>query len=117
LLAVAVGVNSASLKLIEALPLGYRPPRTSKTHISEFLLGREAIEKHQGHSMHVFLLNIPRLEFAALIPKDDFLTFCLLGRADWSSLSHVRFNAIGLPARACSAWCCWNRDNPEANGV
>lgn len=29
--------------------------------------------------MHVFLLDIPRLEFAALIPKGDFVTLCLLG--------------------------------------
>ncbi len=29
--------------------------------------------------MHVFLLNIPRLEFAAAIPKGDYVTVCLLG--------------------------------------
>jgi flavin-dependent dehydrogenase len=29
--------------------------------------------------MHVFLLDIPRLEFAALIPKGDYATLCLLG--------------------------------------
>lgn len=29
--------------------------------------------------MHVFLLDIPRLEFAALIPKGEFVTLCLLG--------------------------------------
>ena len=29
--------------------------------------------------MHVFLLNIPRLEFAAMIPKGDYVTLCLLG--------------------------------------
>jgi CRP-like cAMP-binding protein len=29
--------------------------------------------------MHVFLLDLPRLEFAALIPKNDFVTVCLLG--------------------------------------
>jgi len=32
-----------------------------------------------GSSMHVFLLNLPRLDFAALIPKGDFVTLCLLG--------------------------------------
>ncbi len=30
--------------------------------------------------MHIFLLNIPRLEFAAIIPKGDYATVCLLGR-------------------------------------
>jgi flavin-dependent dehydrogenase len=29
--------------------------------------------------MHVFLLDIPRLEFAALIPKGDYVTLVLLG--------------------------------------
>jgi hypothetical protein len=29
--------------------------------------------------MHVFLLNIPRLEFAAFIPKGDIVTMCMLG--------------------------------------
>jgi flavin-dependent dehydrogenase len=29
--------------------------------------------------MHVFLLDIPRLEFAALIPKGDYVTLALLG--------------------------------------
>jgi len=29
--------------------------------------------------MHVFLLDIPRLEFAAIIPKGDYATVCLLG--------------------------------------
>jgi hypothetical protein len=30
--------------------------------------------------MHVFLLNLPRLEFAALIPKGEYVTLVLLGR-------------------------------------
>jgi flavin-dependent dehydrogenase len=29
--------------------------------------------------MHVFLLDIPRLEFAAIIPKGDYVSVCLLG--------------------------------------
>ncbi len=32
-----------------------------------------------GSSMHVFLLNLPRLEFAAIIPKGEYATLCLLG--------------------------------------
>ena len=38
------------------------------------------MQKTFGQAMHVFLLNLPRLEFAALIPKGDYLTFCMLGR-------------------------------------
>jgi len=80
LLVPAVGVNTATLKLFEALGLSYKPPRTTRTYICEFCLGQETVEKYLGNSMHVFLLNIPRLEFAAIIPKGDYVTMCLLGR-------------------------------------
>ena len=79
LLAVAVGVNSTTLKLFEGPTLAYRPPRMTKTHIREYRLSREMIDEYLGDSMHVFLLNIPRLDFAALIPKGDYVTVCLLG--------------------------------------
>jgi len=79
LLAVAVGVNSPSLKLFEAMGLPYRPPRSTKTYICEYYLGREVIARYLGSSMHVFLLNIPNLEFAALVPKGEYVTFCMLG--------------------------------------
>jgi len=80
LLAVAVGVNTGTLKIFENLSIDYQSPRTTGTYISEFFLGEEVVEKHLGTSMHVFLLNIPRLEFAALIPKGDYVSLCLLGR-------------------------------------
>lgn len=79
LLAAATGVNTTTLKLFEGLALRYRQPRTTKTYISEFCLGEEVVKKHLGSSMHVFLLKIPRLEFAAIIPKGDYVTVCLLG--------------------------------------
>jgi len=80
LLVVAVGVNSKVLGLFDGAVARYKPPRTRKTYICEFNLGRDAVEHLFGSSMHVFLLNLPRLEFAALIPKGDFATLCLLGR-------------------------------------
>jgi len=79
LLVAAVGVNTASTKLFEGLGLKYRPPRTTTTHIREFCLGRQELDR-LGNSIHIFLLNLPRLEFAALIPKDEYLTLCLLGQ-------------------------------------
>ena len=80
LLAVAVGVNTGILKAFENLSIEYTPPRTTGTYICEFFLGEELIEKHLGTSMHVFLLNLPRLEFAAIIPKGEYVSVCLLGR-------------------------------------
>jgi len=79
LLVVAVGVNSTLLKVFEGLGLGYERPRVTKTLILEYLLGEEIIGRSLGSSMHVFLVNVPRLEFAAIIPKGDYVTMCLLG--------------------------------------
>jgi flavin-dependent dehydrogenase len=79
LLVGAVGVNSPALKLFENTGVPYRPPAISKTYICEFCFGRDLIRREMGYSMHVFLLNIPRLEFAALIPKGDYVTLCMLG--------------------------------------
>lgn len=79
LLVVATGVNSSALKLFEKMGIGYEAPKTTKTFIREYFLGEELIGKTIGSSMHVFLLNIPRLEFAAIIPKGDYATVCMLG--------------------------------------
>jgi flavin-dependent dehydrogenase len=86
LLAVAVGVNSGTLKLFQGLGLNYQLPRTTKTFIREYYLGEETVAKYVGSSMHVFLLNIARLEFAALVPKGDYVSLCLLGEDIDSSL-------------------------------
>jgi flavin-dependent dehydrogenase len=79
LLAAAVGVNSPALKLFQGMDLGYDAPEAVKTFISEYYFGEEVISSTLGSSMHVFLLNIPRLEFAAIVPKGDYASICLLG--------------------------------------
>jgi flavin-dependent dehydrogenase len=79
LLAVAAGVNATVQKVFEGAGVGYTAPRLTKTFIREYYLGRDVIGRTVGSSMHVFLLNIPRLEFAALIPKGDYVTVCMLG--------------------------------------
>jgi hypothetical protein len=79
LLAVSVGVNTVALKLFQNSALGYQAPRTTKTMILEYSYGDEPVGAHLGSSMHVFLLDIPRLEFAALVPKGDYMSLCLLG--------------------------------------
>lgn len=80
LLVGALGVNTNDLKLFEELGFNYRRPATVKTYITEFGLGADAVRARFGTSMHVFLLDLPRLDFAALIPKGDFVTMCMLGR-------------------------------------
>ena len=67
------------LEVIQDQSHRFERPERTKTFICEFRLGKELIKKTFGPSMHVFLLDIPRLEFAALIPKGDYVTLCLLG--------------------------------------
>ncbi|MBI5067504.1 MAG: hypothetical protein HZB56_04635 [Deltaproteobacteria bacterium] len=75
----AVGVNSPLLRQLEALGIGYAKPRVTRTAIREYHLGQEVISRTLGSSMHVFLLDVPRLEFAAAIPKGDYVTVAVLG--------------------------------------
>lgn len=75
----AVGIMAASLKLFQEMEFGYEPPQTTKTYICEFSLGHELVQEYFGNSMHVFLLDLPHLEFAAIIPKDNFVTLAILG--------------------------------------
>lgn len=79
LLVGAVGVNTGALKLFEEIGAGYRAPGTTKTYICELFLGERTIKTYFGNAMHMFLLNLPRLEFAALIPKGDYVTMVMLG--------------------------------------
>jgi flavin-dependent dehydrogenase len=79
LLAVATGVNSNFLRLLQESTRDIELPRTTRTYICEFRSTEQEVQRVLGNSMHVFLLDIPRLEFAALIPKGEFVTMVMLG--------------------------------------
>ena len=79
LVVVAAGINSRLMEGLEGRTADFARPERTKTFICEFHLGRDVIRETFGPSMHVFLLDIPRLEFAALIPKGDYVTLCMLG--------------------------------------
>lgn len=79
LLVVATGVNTHFLEALGMPTTEIREPARTKTFITEFRMGREQIQRTLGDSMHVFLLDIPRLVFAALVPKGEFVTMCMLG--------------------------------------
>jgi len=79
LVVAAVGLDNKSLKILEEANIKYQPPSTTKTYISEYFLGEALVSEYFGDSMHVFLMNIPNLEFGALIPKGDYITLVLLG--------------------------------------
>ncbi len=75
----AVGINKKGMQLFKEVGLMYREPQTTRTGVMELRLGREKVQKYLGSSMHVFLLDIPGFEFAAIIPKGEYATVCVLG--------------------------------------
>jgi len=79
LVAVAAGVNSKFINLLDDHPEGFEPPKTTRGYICEFRSTEEEIRRILGSSVHVFLLDIPRFEFAAIIPKGQFATVVMVG--------------------------------------
>ena len=79
LLVGAVGVNTASLGVFEKLGISYRRPGTKRTLVAELAMDSDFISSVPGNSLHVFLMNLPGLEFAAMAPKGDYVTLCLIG--------------------------------------
>lgn len=79
LIVAAVGLDDKSLRLIKGANIKFEAPSTTKTYISEFYLGQEIVSQYFGDSMHVFLMDIPNLQFGALIPKGHHVTLVLLG--------------------------------------
>ncbi len=80
LLVGATGVNSAGRHIFEDLGFPKRDPKTTQAYITELDLGQEATDKYFSSSVHVFLLNLPHLNVASVIPKGGFVTVCLLGQ-------------------------------------
>ena len=80
LLVGAHGINSRNDGIFKELDFGYRPPETTKTAIAEISFGKEEVEERFGNSVHLFLLPIDDIKFAAMIPKNAYVTLCILGK-------------------------------------
>jgi CRP-like cAMP-binding protein/flavin-dependent dehydrogenase len=78
LVAIATGVNTAVLKRFVEMDFGYKLPHTAKLMVREYYLGQEEVSGYLGSAFHAFLLDIPGLDYAAIIPKGDYITVCLL---------------------------------------
>jgi flavin-dependent dehydrogenase len=99
LVVMATGKRTQALKMLAQLDIGFKPPVMAKAYISEIHMGHEEISKQLGNSMHLFLPDIPNVKFGALIPKGDYVTFCMLG----NKISNEAVSAfINLPeVRGC----------------
>ncbi len=109
LLSVATGVNSQAIKLFEDEDFNYNPPKTTKTAIREYFIGADNIEKYLGSSLHVFLLDIPKLDFAMIVPKGNYVTVCLLGSDIDENLLQTFLNSPQV--RSCFP-ADWKGDQP-----
>jgi flavin-dependent dehydrogenase len=83
LVVVTTGVSTAILKLFHNMDFGYQPPRTAKLLVREYYLGEGVVSECLGSAFHAFLLDIPGLDYGAIILKGDYMTVCLLsGQGD-----------------------------------
>jgi len=88
LLAVATGVNSNFLQRLEDGPGDIARPKSTRTYICEFRLGTDGVKQVLGNAVHVFLLTLPRLEFAAVVPKGEYATAIMVGEDLDQALVH-----------------------------
>lgn len=80
LLVGAFGVNALTAKKFEDLGFGYTAPATIRATQAEMPLGKDWVSEHFGNAIHVFLLNLPGVKFAAITPKGEYATISLLGK-------------------------------------
>jgi len=76
----AIGVKSQTYKIFEDMGFGYRRPETVTAAIAEISMQRNAVSEYFGNSVHLFLLPIKGVKFAAMIPKGTYITVCILGK-------------------------------------
>jgi flavin-dependent dehydrogenase len=105
LLAVASGVNTNALKLLQSVNTAFRQPETVRTFVREYFLGRDEIERTLGeHTIHFFLLDIPGMDFAAIVPKGDYVTVALLGEKMDNETCDLFLNTPQVKACMPSGW-------------
>ena len=79
LVAGAIGVKSRTSGLFEDMGFGYKAPETITAAIMEIELESKTIAEHFGNAVHLFLLPIREVKFAAMVPKGTYVTLCMLG--------------------------------------
>ena len=82
----AFGVNGRKTPAFEGMDFGYRSPAITKTSIAEIPLDPEYISERFGNAIHMFLLPVKNIKFAAIIPKTSYVALCMLGK----KIDHVR---------------------------
>ena len=78
LLVGAYGLSNTA-KLFEGLGFGYHEPPVITTAIAELKMTEEIVHEFFGNAINLFLLPDKGLKFAAMIPKGNYVTLCILG--------------------------------------
>lgn len=76
----AFGVNSTTPKIFEDMNIGYSKPQTITAAIAEIGLDEDTVGQYFGNSINLFLLPDRDLKFAAMIPKGNYVSVCILGK-------------------------------------
>jgi flavin-dependent dehydrogenase len=76
----AIGVKSSTSKIFEDLGFGYKRPETVTAAIAEIDIEGHTVSEIFGNSVHLFLLPVKGIKFAAMIPKGSYVTVCILGQ-------------------------------------
>ena len=76
----AIGVKSSTSKIFEELGFGYKRPETVTAAIAEIDIEGHTVSEIFGNSVHLFLLPMKGIKFAAMIPKGAYVTVCILGQ-------------------------------------
>jgi flavin-dependent dehydrogenase len=80
LLVGAFGVNARTAQKFEDLGTGYKSPPTIRATQAEIELTTDWVTSHFGHSIHLFLLNLPGIKFIGITPKGDYITISIIGK-------------------------------------
>jgi flavin-dependent dehydrogenase len=76
----AIGVKSNTSKIFEEMGFGYKRPETVTAAIAEIDIEGHTVSEIFGNSVHLFLLPMKGIKFAAMIPKGAYVTVCILGQ-------------------------------------
>ncbi len=76
----AFGLSSKTAKLFEGAGFGYRRPEMITAAMGEVALEGSVVSECFGNSIHLFLLPTKDIKFGAMIPKDSYVTLCVLGK-------------------------------------
>ena len=76
----ACGINTKTIMSFEELGIGYTHPSVLKAFQSEIHIGTSNVLNNFGNAIHIFLINQPGVKFAAITPKDSYVTVSMLGK-------------------------------------